>query len=141
MKYSVCLLVCAVLSACASLAAQQPKNAKKPAAPQIVFNPMFQTNLKPDKFEDPGAAAKLVKDRENVIRKLLAERRKIITTDRRAKELHQQIMKLNKELAVLMENKRAVRDLNRQLKTIDTKIKALKLKKTNHKNTKQGNKK
>ena len=139
MKLSARLLICSVMAACAALSAQQPAKTTQPAAQQqVVYHPVFRTNLDPALFENPAEAILLFKNRETVISKLLAERKKIITTDRRAKELHQQIMKLNRELAVLMENKRAVRDLNRELQAIDTKINTLKLK---NKNTKQGNKK
>jgi hypothetical protein len=137
MKLSARLLICSVMAACTALTAQQPAKTK-PATSQVVYHPVFRTNLDPALFENPAEAILLFKSRENIISKLLAERKKIITTDRRAKELHQQIMKLNRELAVLMENKRAVRDLNRELQAIDTKINTLKMKK---KNTKQGNKK
>jgi hypothetical protein len=138
MKLSARLLIGSVMAACAALSAQQPAKTAQPAAQQVVYHPVFRTNLDPALFENPAEAILLFKNRETVISNLLAERKKIITSDRRAKELHQQIMKLNRELAVLMENKRAVRDLNRELQAIDTKINTLKLK---NKNTKQGNKK
>ena len=138
MKLSARLLICSVMAACAALVAQQPAKTQPATPQQVVYHPVFRTNLDPALFENPAEAILLFKNRETVISKLLAERKKIITTDRRAKELHQQIMKLNRELAVLMENKRAVRDLNRELQAIDTKINTLKLK---NKNTKQGNKK
>ena len=72
---------------------------------------------------------------------MLAERSKILKNDRRAKELHEKILNLNKELAVLMENKRAIRDLTRELQQIDKQINAMPLKKKNQITTKQGNKK
>ena len=83
----------------------------------------------------------LIQKREAVIRKMLAERSKILKNDRRAKELHEKILNLNKELAVLMENKRAIRDLTRELQQIDKQINAMPLKKKNQITTKQGNKK
>ena len=97
--------------------------------------------LDPEKFENKDAVTPLIQKREAVIRKMLAERSKILKNDRRAKELHEKILNLNKELAVLMENKRAIRDLTRELQQIDKQINAMPLKKKNQITTKQGNKK
>ncbi|MBR2425280.1 MAG: hypothetical protein IKB16_00925 [Lentisphaeria bacterium] len=133
MKRAIFISVCMMLAACPVLMAQQ--------AQPVVYHPMFRTNLDPAKYENPASAILLFQSRENVIRKMLAERQKILATDRRAKALHDKIMKLNKELAVLMENKRAVRDLTRELQLIDRKISVLPLKKNNQTTTKQGNKK
>ena len=136
MKFSIPVLICATaFSVCPILTAQQ----QKASAPQ--YHPVFKSNLDPEKFENKDAVTPLIQKREAVIRKMLAERSKILKNDRRAKELHEKILNLNKELAVLMENKRAIRDLTRELQQIDKQINAMPLKKKNQITTKQGNKK
>lgn len=107
---------------------QQPAAPAKPVPPP--YKPVFRTNLNPVLFEDQVQASELIKQREALIQKLIAERQRILQTDQQAKRLHAEIMANYKKLAVIMENKRAIRDLDRELRLLDSKIEKLPLKKT-----------
>ena len=128
-----------LLPAALSLAAPAPAPAAKPAAApakpapapaqpvfsEVLFRPLLRAKQDPRIFADPAHAAELFLAREKLIQDLLRERRRILTTDPKARELHAQIMELNKKLAVVLESKRSVRELTRDLMLVDARINAL----------------
>ena len=106
--------------------AEEPVPApSEPVYPTVLFQPIFRAKLDPATFVDPARAAELFLAREKLIQDLLSERRRILTTDPKARELHTKILELNKQLAVVLESKRAVRELSRDLMLIDARINAL----------------
>lgn len=128
---AVLLLLPASLSLAAPDPAPAAKPAPAPAAPaqpvfsEVLFRPIFRAKQDPRTFADPAHAAELFLAREKLIQNLLAERRRILTTDPKAREIHAQIMELNKQLAVVLESKRSVRELTRDLMLVDARINAL----------------
>ena len=130
-----------LLPASLALAAPAPAPAKPAPAPakpapakpapaqpifsEVLFRPIFRAKQNPQAFADPVHAAELFLAREKLIQNLLAERRRILTADPKARELHAQIMELNKQLAVVLESKRSVRELTRDLMLVDARINAL----------------
>ena len=103
--------------------------AKKPVAEpvftDVIFRPLLRAKQDPAAFADPVHAAELFQAREKLIQDLLSERRRILTTDPKARELHARILELNKQLAVVLESKRAVRELTRDLMLVDSRIDSL----------------
>jgi len=102
-----------------------PEAAPQPVYPEIIFSPLLRAKQDPETFADPARAAELFLAREKLIRNLLTERRRILTSDPKARELHAQIMELNKQLAAVLEGKRAVREITRDLMLVDARINAL----------------
>lgn len=105
-----------------------PDAAAQPIYPEIIFSPLLRAKQDPETFADPAHAAELFLAREKLIQDLLKERRRILTTDPKAREIHAQIMELNKQLAAVLEGKRAVREITRDLMLVDARINALKRK-------------
>lgn len=110
---------------------EEPKPAeeteKKDAAqpPENPFRPRYATNLKPERYADQEQASVLFKLREDVLLKLLEERRKTFESDPKAAALAEEIMKLSKELAVRFEARPAVREITRNLRLVDAGLRAL----------------
>ncbi|MBO4491620.1 MAG: hypothetical protein J5944_09700, partial [Lentisphaeria bacterium] len=100
----------------------------QPVYPEIIFSPLLRAKQDPETFADPARAAELFLAREKLIQNLLTERRRILTSDPKAREIHAQIMELNKQLAAVLEGKRAVREITRDLMLVDARINALKRK-------------
>ena len=98
-------------------AAEQP--------PVNPFRPRYATNLEAERFADPEQAGVLFKLREDVLLKLLEERRKTFESDPKAAALAGEIMKLSKEFAVRFETRPAVREITRELRLVDAGIQAL----------------
>ena len=67
----------------------------------------------------------LISGATGLIGRLLTDRQRILSTDPKAKELHQEILKKNQELAALLESKRAIREMSHELLLIDARIQAL----------------
>lgn len=97
----------------------------QPVFPEVLFRPILRAKENPDTFADPARAAELFLTREQLIQNLLMERRRILTSDPKAREIHAKIVELNKQLAVVLESKRAVRELTRDLMLIDARIDSL----------------
>lgn len=89
------------------------------------FRPRYATNLEAERFADPEQAGVLFKLREDVLLKLLEERRKTFESDPKAAALAGEIMKLSKEFAVRFETRPAVREITRELRLVDAGIQAL----------------
>ena len=132
------LLLFHLISASALVAQDKDTKASSPAPnkktesaapqtvyPNVLFQPLLRAKQDPETFADPARAAELFLAREKLIQDLLAERRRILMSDPKARELHAQIMELNKQLAVVLESKRAVREITRDLMLLDTRINAL----------------
>lgn len=94
-------------------------------APETPFRPRYATNLVPEHYAEPGQAAVLFKLREDVLLKLLEERRKIFDSDPKAAALAGEIMNLSKEFAVRFEARPAVREITRELRLADAGLRAL----------------
>ena len=103
----------------------KPDAPAKPIYPEESFRPVFRAKQDPADFADPVRAAELFQAREQLIQSLLSERRRILIVDPKAREIHDKIIELNKQLAVVLESKRAVRELSRDLMLIDARINAL----------------
>ena len=103
-------------------------SSSQPVYPEIIFSPLLRAKQDPETFADPARAAELFLAREKLIQNLLTERRRILTSDPKAREIHAQIMELNKQLAAVLEGKRAVREITRDLMLVDARINALKRK-------------
>ena len=80
----------------------------------------------PSEFADQEKAADLLKRRAEVAQKLQNERKRIMKEDAKAKELYDEIMRLNRQLASLLEAKKSMIELNSQLLELDSAISKLK---------------
>lgn len=107
----------------------KPAATVQPVYPEVLFRPLLRAKQSPNNFADPARAAELFLAREKLIQNLLLERRRILTADPKAREIHAKIMELNKQLAVVLESKRSVRELSRDLMLVDARIDALERKK------------
>lgn len=109
-------------------ASKQGASPEKPAGnvpPPNPFRPRYATNLKAENYAEPEQAAALFKLREDVLVKLLEERRKVFESDPKAAALAEEIMNLDKEFAVHFETRPAVREITRELRLLDAKLQAL----------------
>ena len=100
------------------------KSAEK-APPPNPFRPRYATNLKTENYADEEQAAVLFKLREDVLLKLLEERRKVFESDPKAAALAAEIVTLSKDFAVQFEARPAVREITRELRLLDAKLRAL----------------
>ena len=125
----------AVVSAAAKPAATpaaKPAETAKPAAattaPPVgtVLTSIYTANRAPSEFADQEKAADLLKRRAELAQKLQNERKRIMKEDAKAKELYDEIMRLNRQLASLLEAKKSMIELNSQLLELDSAISKLK---------------
>jgi len=63
-------------------------------------------------FQNESKAKDLIDKRNSLVHKIFQTRKDIISTDEKAKALHEQMMKIAKELSFLVENKKVMRNLN-----------------------------
>ena len=122
----------AVVSAAAKPAttpAEKPAGTAKPAATPpagTVLTSIYTANRAPSEFADQEKAADLLKRRAEIAQKLQNERKRILKEDAKAKELYDEIMRLNRQLASLLEAKKSMIELNSQLLELDSAISKLK---------------
>jgi len=127
--------VTAVLSAAAKPAttpAAKPAETAKPAAATTaapagtVLTSIYTATRTPSEFAEQDKAADLLKRRAETVRKIQDERKRILKEDAKAKELYDEIMRLNRQLASLLEAKKSMIELNSQLLELDSAISKLK---------------
>ena len=99
-------------------------NTAKPAG--SVLTSIYSADRAPSEFAEPDKAADLLKRRAETAQKLQNERKRIIKEDAKAKELYDEIMRLNRQLASLLEAKKSMIELNSQLLELDSAISKLK---------------
>lgn len=127
----------AVLSAAAKPATTPSTATAKPAATAApaattakpagsVLTSIYSTNRAPSEFAEPDKAADLLKRRAELAQKIQNERKRILKEDAKAKELYDEIMRLNRQLASLLEAKKSMIELNSQLLELDSAISKLK---------------
>ena len=122
----------AVVSAAAKPATtptEKPAGTAKPAATPAagtVLTSIYTANRAPSEFADQEKAADLLKRRAELAQKLQNERKRIMKEDAKAKELYDEIMRLNRQLASLLEAKKSMIELNSQLLELDSAISKLK---------------
>lgn len=127
----------AVLSAAAKPAATPSTATAKPAATAApaattakptgsVLTSIYSANRAPSEFAEPDKAADLLKRRAELAQKIQNERKRILKEDAKAKELYDEIMRLNRQLASLLEAKKSMIELNSQLLELDSAISKLK---------------
>lgn len=98
------------------------------AVSRPVFTPSLRDNLQAGQFQDEKKAADLIEQREMTILKMHQTRKYILNNDSQAKELYKQMMEIAERLTVIIENKKVMRDLNKQLKSLDNQIAELPVK-------------
>ena len=96
----------------------------KPAG--SVLTSIYSTNRAPSEFADQEKAADLIKRRAEIAQKIQNERKRILKEDAKAQELYDEIMRLNRQLASLLEAKKSMIELNSQLLELDSAISKLK---------------
>ena len=119
----------AVLSAAATPAATpaaKPVTATTAKPVGSVLTLIYSANHAPSEFADQEKAADLLKRRTELAQKIQNERKRIIKEDVKAKELYDEIMRLNRQLASLLEAKKSMIELNSQLLELDSAISKLK---------------
>ena len=100
------------------------RNHSKPAG--SVLASIYSTNRAPSEFADQEKAADLLRRRAELAQKIQNERKRILKEDAKAKELYDEIMRLNRQLASLLEAKKSMIELNSQLLELDSAISKLK---------------
>ena len=105
--------------------------ATKPAATTAkptgsVLTSIYSADRAPSEFAEPDKAADLLKRRAELAQKIQNERKRILKEDAKAKELYDEIMRLNRQLASLLEAKKSMIELNSQLLELDSAISKLK---------------
>ena len=108
----------------AATTATPAANTAKPAG--SVLTSIYSADRAPSEFAEPDKAADLLKRRAETAQKLQNERKRIIKADAKAKELYEEIMRLNRQLASLLEAKKSMIELNSQLLERDSAISKLK---------------
>ncbi len=126
----------AVLSAAAKPAATaataKPAGTAKPTSATnakpagSVLTSIYSANRTPSEFAEPDKAADLINRRAELAQKIQNERKRILKEDDKAKELYEEIMRLNRQLASLLEAKKSMIELNSQLLELDSAISKLK---------------
>jgi len=96
----------------------------KPAG--SVLTSIYSANRAPSEFAEPDKAADLINRRAELAQKIQNERKRILKEDAKAKELYDEIMRLNRQLASLLEAKKSMIELNSQLLELDSAISKLK---------------
>ena len=91
-----------------------------------VLTSIYSANRAPSEFAEPDKAADLLKRRAELAQKIQNERKRILKEDAKAKELYDEIMRLNRQLASLLEAKKSMIELNSQLLELDSAISKLK---------------
>ena len=99
-------------------------NTAKPAG--SVLTSIYSANHVPSEFADQEKAADLIKRRAELAQKVQNERKRILKEDTKAQELYDEIMRLNRQLASLLEAKKSMIELNSQLLELDSAISKLK---------------
>ncbi len=114
-------------AATAAPAATATKPAATTAKPTgSVLTSIYSANRAPSEFAEPDKAADLLKRRAEIAQKIQNERKRILKEDAKAKELYDEIMRLNRQLASLLEAKKSMIELNSQLLELDSAISKLK---------------
>ena len=108
----------------AATTAKPAATAAKPAG--SVLTSIYSANRAPSEFADQEKAADLLKRRAELAQKIQNERKRILKEDAKAKELYDEIMRLNRQLASLLEAKKSMIELNSQLLELDSAISKLK---------------
>ena len=114
----------------AATPAAQPaaETAAKPAEtkPVSVLTSIYRTYPDPSAFAEPEKAESLIKRHAALVQKIHDERKRLLQEDTRAKALREEITRLNRELASLLEDKKTMIELNSQLNDLDIAISRLK---------------
>ena len=127
----------ASLFASATPPAATPPTSAKPAEPTksaatadktalSVLNTIYTTNRKASEFADQEKAEALLKRRAELVQKIQEERKRILKEDPKAKALNEDIMRLVRQLASILETKKSMIELNFQLNELDDAISRLK---------------
>ncbi|MBR2963176.1 MAG: hypothetical protein IKC53_03095 [Lentisphaeria bacterium] len=129
--FAMTAVVSAAAKPAATLAAKPAETAKPAAATTAspagtVLTSIYTANRAPSEFADQEKAADLLKRRAELAQKLQNERKRIMKEDAKAKELYDEIMRLNRQLASLLEAKKSMIELNSQLLELDSAISKLK---------------
>lgn len=109
-------------------AQQAAANAAKPAetSPISVLTSIYRTYPDPSAFAEPEKAESLIKRHAALVQKIQDERKRLLQEDTKAKALREEITRLNRELASLLETKKTMIELNSQLNDLDIAISRLK---------------
>ena len=91
-----------------------------------VLNTIYTTNRKASEFADQEKAEALLKRRAELVQKIQDERKRILKEDPKAKALNEDIMRLVRQLASILETKKSMIELNFQLNELDDAISRLK---------------
>ena len=114
----------------AATPAAQPAaaTAAKPAEtkPVSVLTSIYRTYPDPSAFAEPEKAESLIKRHAALVQKIHDERKRLLQEDTKAKALREEITRLNRELASLLETKKTMIELNSQLNDLDIAISRLK---------------
>ena len=114
----------------AATPAAQPAaaTAAKPAGtkPVSVLTSIYRTYPDPSAFAEPEKAESLIKRHAALVQKIHDERKRLLQEDTKAKALREEITRLNRELASLLEDKKTMIELNSQLNDLDIAISRLK---------------
>lgn len=108
----------------ATTTAKPAANTAKPAG--SVLTSIYSADRAPSEFAEPDKAADLINRRAELAQKIQNERKRILKEDAKAKELYEEIMRLNRQLASLLEAKKSMIELNSQLLELDSAISKLK---------------
>ena len=102
--------------------------AAKPAEtkPVSVLTSIYRTYPDPSAFAEPEKAESLIKRHAALVQKIHDERKRLLQEDTKAKALREEITRLNRELASLLETKKTMIELNSQLNDLDIAISRLK---------------
>jgi len=100
----------------------------KPAEtkPVSVLTSIYRTYPDPSAFAEPEKAESLIKRHATLVQKIQDERKRLLQEDTKAKALREEITRLNRELASLLETKKSMIELNSQLTDLDIAISRLK---------------
>ena len=110
--------------------ASEEKTAEKlpDAVENPVFTPSLRSDVSPDSYEDEQRAEDLMDQRRNLILKMHQTRKYIISNDAEARAEYEKMMEAAERLTVIVENKKAMRALNKQLKDLDDELAKLPMK-------------
>ena len=94
--------------------------------PVSVLTSIYRTYPDPSAFAEPEKAESLIKRHAALVQKIHDERKRLLQEDTKAKALREEITRLNRELASLLEDKKTMIELNSQLNDLDIAISRLK---------------
>lgn len=110
----------------AATAAKPAESKSAESKPVSVLTSIYRTYPDPSAFAEPEKAESLIKRHAALVQKIQDERKRLLQEDTKAKALREEITRLNRELASLLETKKTMIELNSQLTDLDIAISRLK---------------